>query len=109
MSGIITGPYFLAYFKQPSRSKIGTMVAILEVGAFGASSYHHARRHTTWEVDMYTLYLSHVPDGGPTRRHSRQETYFVLWCHHIRVWWCDSGVHPVPFHRGCLSNVCSLL
>ncbi|KAF9513762.1 hypothetical protein BS47DRAFT_1376618 [Hydnum rufescens UP504] len=37
MSGIITGPYFRAYFHEPSRSKIGTMVAILEVGAFVTS------------------------------------------------------------------------
>lgn len=37
MSGIITGPYFRAYFKQPSSVQIGNMVAILEVGAFGQS------------------------------------------------------------------------
>jgi sugar porter (SP) family MFS transporter len=37
MSGIITGPYFRDYFNQPSRAEIGTMVAILEVGAFIAS------------------------------------------------------------------------
>jgi Sugar (and other) transporter len=37
MSGIITGPYFKDYFNQPSRAEIGTMVAILEVGAFIAS------------------------------------------------------------------------
>jgi predicted MFS family arabinose efflux permease len=35
MSGIITGPYFKAYFRQPSRSKLGAMVAILEIGALG--------------------------------------------------------------------------
>jgi hypothetical protein len=45
MSGIITyalrlrelifrGIYFKDYFNQPSRAEIGTMVAILEVGAF---------------------------------------------------------------------------
>ena len=34
MSGIITGPQFLAYFNQPDSYQIGTMVAILEVGAF---------------------------------------------------------------------------
>ncbi|KAG8742204.1 hypothetical protein FRC10_001900 [Ceratobasidium sp. 414] len=34
MSGIITGPQFKAYFKQPDSYQIGTMVAILEVGAF---------------------------------------------------------------------------
>ena len=37
MSGIITGPYFRDYFNQPSRAEIGTMVAILEIGAFIAS------------------------------------------------------------------------
>lgn len=37
MSGIITGTYFRDYFNQPSRAEIGTMVAILEVGAFIAS------------------------------------------------------------------------
>jgi len=37
MSGIITGPYFKDYFNQPSRAEIGTMVAILEIGALVAS------------------------------------------------------------------------
>ena len=33
MSGIITGPYFKTYF-DASDLQLGTMVAILEVGAF---------------------------------------------------------------------------
>lgn len=37
MSGIITSPYFLDYYNQPSRAEIGTMVAILEVGALVSS------------------------------------------------------------------------
>ncbi|KAI0485668.1 sugar transporter STL1 [Xylaria cf. heliscus] len=37
MSGIITGPYFRNYFNNPSRAEIGTMVAILEIGAFISS------------------------------------------------------------------------
>ncbi|KAF8468378.1 general substrate transporter [Kalaharituber pfeilii] len=37
MSGIITGPYFKGYFNNPSRAQLGTMVAILEVGAFFSS------------------------------------------------------------------------
>jgi MFS family permease len=32
-----SGPFFKDYFNQPSRADIGTMVAILEVGAFIAS------------------------------------------------------------------------
>ena len=34
MSGIITGPYFKAYFNQPSPTEVGNMVAVLEIGAF---------------------------------------------------------------------------
>ncbi|KAK0389781.1 hypothetical protein NLU13_3354 [Sarocladium strictum] len=37
MSGILTGPYFIDYFDHPSRGLVGTMVAILEVGAFISS------------------------------------------------------------------------
>ncbi|KAJ5105145.1 Mitochondrial substrate/solute carrier [Penicillium alfredii] len=37
MSGIITGWYFKDYFNQPSRATIGTVVAILEIGAFISS------------------------------------------------------------------------
>ncbi|KAI9703070.1 MAG: hypothetical protein M1820_005942 [Bogoriella megaspora] len=37
MSGIITGPFFQDYFHHPSRAEIGTMVAILEIGALIAS------------------------------------------------------------------------
>ena len=37
MSGIITGPDFRDYFNQPSSAEVGTMVAILEIGAFISS------------------------------------------------------------------------
>ena len=38
MSGIITGPYFKKYFQRPLPHEVGTMVAVLEIGAFGKSS-----------------------------------------------------------------------
>ncbi|CAK7204403.1 Ribulose bisphosphate carboxylase large chain [Sporothrix eucalyptigena] len=37
MSGIITGGFFIDYFDNPSRAEVGTMVAILEIGAFISS------------------------------------------------------------------------
>lgn len=37
MLGIITGPYFKSYFKNPTSYEIGTMVAILEIGALVTS------------------------------------------------------------------------
>ena len=39
MSGVITGPYFRAYFKDPTALEVGTMVAVLEIGAFSKSAY----------------------------------------------------------------------
>ena len=33
MSGIITGPYFIEYFKAPGPVELGTMVSVLEIGA----------------------------------------------------------------------------
>jgi hypothetical protein len=35
MSGIITGPYFKQFFKNPGPIEVGTMVAVLELGALG--------------------------------------------------------------------------
>lgn len=59
MSGIITGPHFRRYFNQPDAIQLGTMVAVLEVGAFGTvlrfdscafpltlDSNIHGRRHS---------------------------------------------------------------
>ncbi|CEJ79974.1 Putative Hexose transporter [[Torrubiella] hemipterigena] len=37
MSGILTGEYFIEYFDHPSKAQVGTMVAILEIGAFISS------------------------------------------------------------------------
>ncbi|KAJ3896911.1 hypothetical protein GG344DRAFT_35675 [Lentinula edodes] len=37
MSGIITGPHFMKYFDRPGPIQVGSMVAVLEVGAFATS------------------------------------------------------------------------
>ena len=34
MSGVITGPHFRKYFNTPGPIELGTMVAVLEIGAF---------------------------------------------------------------------------
>ena len=38
MSGVITGPYFLKFFDEPTALEVGTMVAVLEIGAFSELS-----------------------------------------------------------------------
>ncbi|KAJ4482433.1 hypothetical protein J3R30DRAFT_3459479 [Lentinula aciculospora] len=37
MSGVITGPHFIKYFDRPGPIQVGSMVAVLEVGAFATS------------------------------------------------------------------------
>ncbi|EKM61224.1 uncharacterized protein PHACADRAFT_247698 [Phanerochaete carnosa HHB-10118-sp] len=37
MSGVITGPYFRKFFNDPTALEVGTMVAVLEIGAFVTS------------------------------------------------------------------------
>ncbi|OBZ78798.1 Sugar transporter STL1 [Grifola frondosa] len=37
MSGVITGPHFRKFFNNPGPIEVGTMVAVLEVGAFATS------------------------------------------------------------------------
>ena len=39
MSGIITGPHFRKYFNQPGSIETGTMVAVLEIGAFSMRAF----------------------------------------------------------------------
>ena len=89
MSGIITGPQFKAYFKQPDSYHIGTMVAILKVGVFSKS---------------HLLPLTSRPFGSPAcsyvhscrtrRRHHRptQNTVFRRSC------LCRRRCHPNLHH-----------
>ena len=44
MSGVITGPYFRKYFNEPDAIQVGTMVAVLEIGAFSMSPQEQSVR-----------------------------------------------------------------
>jgi hypothetical protein len=92
MSGIITGPHFRRYFNHPKAIELGTMVAILEVGAFcgcatltfitiieQVPSYFHCR-WPSWGLDR--------PQGHP-----------FCWRCHIYNWWLYSDLH-----NGILDN-----
>ena len=37
MSGIITGPHFVSFFESPNAIEVGSIVAVLEIGAFSKS------------------------------------------------------------------------
>jgi len=45
MSGIITGPHFRKFFNSPKSLEVGTMVAVLEIGAFSTLS---AMKFSSW-------------------------------------------------------------
>ena len=45
MSGIITQPHFRNYFQTPTAFQTGTMVAVLEIGAFSTSRAHLVHLH----------------------------------------------------------------
>ncbi|WFD05111.1 hypothetical protein MVES1_000437 [Malassezia vespertilionis] len=62
MSGILTDPSFAAYFKNPSATQIGTMVAILEIGAFITSlmsgvlaDIYGRKRVIVWGALLFSL------------------------------------------------------
>ncbi|POW14337.1 hypothetical protein PSTT_03077, partial [Puccinia striiformis] len=51
MSGIITGPYFKAFFHQPTRYELGTMVAILELEHSVEYYFHIHKIQQSEDVD----------------------------------------------------------
>jgi hypothetical protein len=42
MSGIITNPHFRKYFQAPGAIEVGTMVAVLELGALGMYPFQYS-------------------------------------------------------------------
>jgi hypothetical protein len=57
MSGVITGPYFLKFFNDPTALEVGTMVAVLEIGAFGNVLPTPPDRSLTSSACTITSYL----------------------------------------------------
>lgn len=39
MSGILTGPHFVTFFESPDAIEVGSIVAVLEIGAFSKVSF----------------------------------------------------------------------
>jgi len=53
MSGIITGPHFISFFKSPNAVEIGSIVAVLEIGAFSKCLDQRMipnLTHPTWKL-----------------------------------------------------------
>jgi hypothetical protein len=78
MSGIITGPYFKKYFHDPSPIDVGTMVAVLEVGAFSESFLPF---HLGLYILLLTLYnsISNLTRCWPCWRPHRTPRHTTNW------------------------------
>lgn len=74
MSGIITGPYFRKYFNYPGSIELGTIVAVLEIGAF--SELGSARQGSAVTQVKYETVTS-VAAGTVGDRIGRRGTLFV--------------------------------
>lgn len=57
MSGVIVGPHFRKYFNDPTALQVGTMVAVLEIGAFSKSMRKYATRSGFSPVASYHVYV----------------------------------------------------
>lgn len=92
----VRGVYFKDYFDQPSRAQIGTMVAILEVGAFctdldfktddsfvtrcGSNRRYNrpTQDHLVWSIDICCRWV--------TTNMCMEHGYHDNWAYHIWRW-----------------------
>lgn len=82
MSGIITGPYFRKYFNNPTALEVGTMVAVLEIGAFG----------TSWFLLLFSssssrTMCSHCTGSRSCRRYHWKKGNTIQWSCCVHHWW----------------------
>ena len=50
MSGIITGPYFVSFFDSPNAVEVGSIVAVLEIGAFSMFIFRTSLLTNLWTL-----------------------------------------------------------
>ena len=92
MSGIITGPYFRNFFNFPSAIELGTMVAVLEVGAFSA-----------WMLSPLSSRLirhSYFRRGRASRGRNRTERHSFYWRSSFHSWRCCTDIHTWVLEYG---------
>lgn len=87
MSGIITNPHFRNYFHSPDALAIGTMVAVLELGALG--------QLLLLIVSLLCLNNTHsnVSCRWPSGRHLGPQRHTFHWRNNLHCWRCYSDIH----------------
>ena len=87
MSGIITGPYFVSFFESPNAIEVGSIVAVLEIGAFSMSL-------CLYIITTFTrLFSSYVRSRRKDWRYRRSEMDLVWRCSCIHHWGTHSNFY----------------
>ena len=87
MSGIITGPYFVSFFESPNAIEVGSIVAVLEIGAFSMSQSLHM-------IATFThLFSSYVRSGWKDWRYCGSEMDVVWRCSCFHHWGTHSNFY----------------
>ena len=96
MSGLITGPEFQAFFQKPDSVELGTMVAVLEIGAFSAPLPpidNPGRANGLRTFSYFACCWS-------CRRHDWTAYDAVLWRPRIHYWWRNTDIYDRLWYHG---------
>ena len=98
MSGIITNPHFRNYFHSPDALAIGTMVAVLELGALGQLLLQNIPRYFLNKLH------SNVSRRWSSGRHTGPQRHTFHWRIRFHHWRCYSDIHEWFLHHGSRPN-----
>lgn len=86
MSGVITGPHFRKFFNNPGAIQVGTMVAVLEIGAFSKPACRLP------DVNSSPV-CSHFPRSWSGGRSAWSPRNALRRRNHLRCWRGRSNLH----------------
>lgn len=98
MSGLITGPNFQSFFHKPDAVALGTMVAVLEIGAF--SKHRFLVLFHEWLLTSI-CFFSYLDSRWARRRYDRTTNDIVLWRSGIHDRRRSSDIHSRIWSYGC--------
>lgn len=90
MSGVITGPHFRKYFNDPTAIEVGTMVAVLEIGAFSEFTRSVLDHHFSRSSDRV---CSHFRGCWTSWRHHRETRNALQRCCRLCSRWRHTDLH----------------
>lgn len=98
MSGIITGPYFKAYFGDPGAGELGLMVSVLEIGALSMSFEKFAA--TSQKPHSVLMLHSYLARRRAHWRRDRSQGHSLYRRSRLHHWWGNSNLHGGDLQYG---------